>query len=105
MSWTAFWAVVRTCLCDFGGWRSGDRKSTVLLQAAARFSKRIKVLYISGEEASAQVRMKGAQRLGLGSANVQLGADTNLRNILTTMDLEKPDPVIIDSIQTMWAIQ
>ena len=44
-----------------------------------------------------------AQRLGLGSANVQLGADTNLRNILTTMDTEKPDLVIIDSIQTMWA--
>ena len=43
------------------------------------------------------------QRLGLGSANVQLGADTNLRNILTTMDTEKPDLVIIDSIQTMWA--
>jgi DNA repair protein RadA/Sms len=44
-----------------------------------------------------------AQRLGLGSATVQLGADTNLRNILTTMDTEKPDLVIIDSIQTMWA--
>ena len=81
----------------------GIGKSTLLLQAAARFSEAgLKVLYISGEEASAQVRMR-AQRLGLGSANVQLGADTNLRNILTTMDTEKPDLVIIDSIQTMWA--
>ena len=81
----------------------GIGKSTLLLQAAARFSEAgLKVLYISGEEASAQVRMR-AQRLGLGSATVQLGADTNLRNILTTMDTEKPDLVIIDSIQTMWA--
>ena len=81
----------------------GIGKSTLLLQAAARFSEAgLKVLYISGEEASAQVRMR-AQRLGLGSANVQLGADTNLRNILTTMETEKPDLVIIDSIQTMWA--
>jgi len=81
----------------------GIGKSTLLLQAAARFSEAgLKVLYISGEEASAQVRMR-AQRLGLGPANVQLGADTNLRNILTTMDTEKPDLVIIDSIQTMWA--
>ncbi|MEK9705834.1 MAG: DNA repair protein RadA, partial [Paracoccaceae bacterium] len=81
----------------------GIGKSTLLLQAAARFSEAgLKVLYISGEEANAQVRMR-AQRLGLGSANVQLGADTNLRNILTTMDTEKPDLVIIDSIQTMWA--
>ena len=81
----------------------GIGKSTLLLQAAARFSEAgLKVLYISGEEASAQVRMR-AQRLGLESANVQLGADTNLRNILTTMDTEKPDLVIIDSIQTMWA--
>ena len=81
----------------------GIGKSTLLLQAAARFAEAgLKVLYISGEEASAQVRMR-AQRLGLGSAHVQLGADTNLRNILTTMDTEKPDLVIIDSIQTMWA--
>lgn len=81
----------------------GIGKSTLLLQAAAHFSQAgLKVLYISGEEASAQVRMR-AQRLGLGSADVQLGADTNLRDILTTMDTEKPDLVIIDSIQTMWA--
>ena len=98
-----FWAWFGACLCDFGGWRSNEWEINPLLQAAARFSEAgLKVLYISGEEASAQVRMR-AQRLGLGSANVQLGADTNLRNILTTMDTEKPDLVIIDSIQTMWA--
>ena len=81
----------------------GIGKSTLLLQAAARFAlAEVKTLYVSGEEASAQVRMR-AQRLGLGTAPVQLAAETNLRDILTTLDAERPGLVIIDSIQTMWA--
>ncbi len=80
----------------------GIGKSTLLLQAAASFAAQgLKCLYISGEEAPAQVRMR-AQRLGLGQAKVGLGAETNLRDILTTLDVQKPDLVIIDSIQTMW---
>ncbi|CUH68415.1 Lon protease 2 [Thalassovita gelatinovora] len=81
----------------------GIGKSTLLLQAAARFSQAgLKTLYVSGEEASAQVRMR-ARRLGLGDAPVQLAAATNLRDILTTLETEQPQLVIIDSIQTMWA--
>ncbi|MFD1341408.1 DNA repair protein RadA [Litorisediminicola beolgyonensis] len=81
----------------------GIGKSTLLLQAAAAFAGAgLKVIYASGEEASAQVRMR-AQRLGLRDAQVQLAAETNLRDILTTLDAEKPELVIIDSIQTMWA--
>ena len=81
----------------------GIGKSTLLLQATASFARRgLKCMYISGEEASAQVRMR-AQRLGLADAPVQLGAETNLRDILTTLDAERPDLVIIDSIQTMWS--
>ena len=80
----------------------GIGKSTLLLQAAARFaSAGHKVVYVSGEEASAQVRMR-AQRLGLGTAPVRLAAETNLREILTTLDAERPDLAVIDSIQTMW---
>ena len=80
----------------------GIGKSTLLLQAAASFARvGAKVLYISGEEASAQVRMR-AQRLGLADAPVQLGAETALRDILTTLDAEKPALAVIDSIQTMW---
>ncbi len=80
----------------------GIGKSTLLLQAAASFARKgLKCLYISGEEASAQVRMR-AQRLGLTDAAVQLGAETNLRDILTTLDAERPALAIIDSIQTMW---
>ncbi|RGP37278.1 DNA repair protein RadA [Pseudotabrizicola alkalilacus] len=80
----------------------GIGKSTLLLQAAASFARTgLKVLYISGEEAAAQVRMR-AQRLGLQDAPVGLGAETNLRDILTTLDAERPALAIIDSIQTMW---
>ncbi|WP_113912562.1 DNA repair protein RadA [Roseovarius dicentrarchi] len=80
----------------------GIGKSTLLLQAAASFAGQgLKTIYVSGEEAPAQVRMR-AGRLGLAGANVQLAAETNLRDILTTLEAEKPDLVIIDSIQTMW---
>ncbi|WP_370302519.1 DNA repair protein RadA, partial [Pseudooceanicola sp.] len=81
----------------------GIGKSTLLLQGAARFaSNGLKTLYISGEEAAAQVRMR-ARRLGLAEAPVKLGAETNLRDILTTLEAERPQLAIIDSIQTMWA--
>ena len=81
----------------------GIGKSTLLLQAAAHFARQgLKTIYVSGEEASAQVRMR-AQRLGLADAPVKLAAETNLRDILTTLEAERPDLAIIDSIQTMWA--
>ncbi|SLN29963.1 hypothetical protein AQS8620_00929 [Aquimixticola soesokkakensis] len=81
----------------------GIGKSTLLLQAAAKFALAgLKTIYVSGEEASAQVRMR-AQRLGLEKAPVKLATETNLRDILTTLEAEKPDLAIIDSIQTMWA--
>ncbi|MDU8911245.1 DNA repair protein RadA [Aestuariicoccus sp. MJ-SS9] len=81
----------------------GIGKSTLLLQAAAHFAQAgLGTIYVSGEEASAQVRMR-AQRLGLDQAPVRLAAETNLRNILTTLEQEKPKLAIIDSIQTMWA--
>ena len=81
----------------------GIGKSTLLLQAAARFARMgLKTLYVSGEEASAQVRMR-AQRLGLTKSPVMLAAETNLRDILTTLEAERPQLAIIDSIQTMWS--
>jgi len=80
----------------------GIGKSTLLLQAAARFARGgLKVIYVTGEESTAQVQMR-AQRLGLTQSPVHLAAETNLRDILTTLEAEKPDLVIIDSIQTMW---
>ena len=59
------------------------------------------VIYVSGEEAAAQIRMRAA-RLGLADAPLRLAAETNLRDILTTLEAERPDLAVIDSIQTMW---
>ncbi|MCX7890306.1 MAG: DNA repair protein RadA [Rhodobacteraceae bacterium] len=81
----------------------GIGKSTLLLQAAAAFARGgLGCLYISGEEAAAQVRMRAA-RLGLTGAPLRLAAETSLRDILTTLDAERPDLVVIDSIQTLWS--
>ncbi|MDB5691232.1 MAG: radA, partial [Alphaproteobacteria bacterium] len=80
----------------------GIGKSTLLLQVAARIAGRgLAVAYISGEEATDQVRLR-ARRLGLGGAPVGLAAATSVRDILTTLG-ENPPPalVVIDSIQTM----
>ena len=80
----------------------GIGKSTLLLQAAASFARAgLPAIYVSGEEATAQVRMR-ARRLGLGDAPVRLAAETNLRDVLTTLDAERPALAVIDSIQTMW---
>jgi len=81
----------------------GIGKSTLLLQVAARFARAgHDSLYISGEEATAQVRMRAA-RLGLQDAPLRLGTETGLRDILTTLDAERPALAVIDSIQTLWA--
>ena len=81
----------------------GIGKSTLLLQSAAALANKGKrVVYVSGEEAVAQVRLR-AQRLGLGEANVMLAAETNVEIILATLENgPAPDLVIIDSIQTLW---
>lgn len=81
----------------------GIGKSTLLLQAAAALANLGKrVVYVSGEEAVAQVRLR-AQRLGLGEAEVLLAAETNVEIILATLENgPPPDLVIIDSIQTLW---
>ncbi len=81
----------------------GIGKSTLLLQSAAALASHgRKVVYVSGEEAVAQVRLR-AQRLGLGEAEVLLAAETNVEIILATLEHgAAPDLVIIDSIQTLW---
>ncbi|WP_443971290.1 DNA repair protein RadA [Sphingobium sp. CR28] len=80
----------------------GIGKSTLLLQAAALIASSGKrVVYISGEEAADQVRLR-AKRLGLGNAPVALASATSVRDILTTLGNGRaPDLLVIDSIQTM----
>ena len=79
----------------------GIGKSTLLLQVAANVANMGRqVVYVSGEEAADQVRLR-AIRLGLGGAPVRLAAATSVRDILTTVGGDAPDLLIIDSIQTM----
>ena len=80
----------------------GIGKSTLLLQVAAKLAASGRqVVYVSGEEAADQVRLR-AIRLGLGGAPVRLAAATSVRDILTTVTQgEPPAMLVIDSIQTM----
>jgi DNA repair protein RadA/Sms len=82
----------------------GIGKSTLLLQAAAKLAETgARVVYLSGEEAPAQVRMR-ATRLGLAQSPVALGTETNLANIVATLGSTVPPVlVIIDSVQTLWS--
>ncbi|MCM2292031.1 DNA repair protein RadA [Allorhizobium sp. BGMRC 0089] len=82
----------------------GIGKSTLLMQAAAALSRRgQRVIYVSGEEAVAQVRLR-AQRLDAAETDVLLAAETNVEDIIATLsEGKRPDLVIIDSIQTLWS--
>jgi len=83
----------------------GIGKSTLLLQATGKLAKQgIKTAYISGEESTGQVRRR-AKRLELSDSPVALAAETSLGHILDGLMAEKPDVVIIDSIQTLWSDQ
>jgi len=80
----------------------GIGKSTLLLQAAALLSKHMPAIYVSGEEAVDQVRMR-ADRLGLVDAPVELASATSVRDVVATIDgTDAPGLVVIDSIQTMY---
>ncbi|MGC1696367.1 MAG: ATPase domain-containing protein, partial [Pseudolabrys sp.] len=81
----------------------GIGKSTLLLQAAAAMARGgHRAVYISGEEAVAQVRLR-AERLSLSDAAVELAAETSVEDIIATMSEGKtPRLIVIDSIQTMW---
>jgi len=81
----------------------GIGKSTLLIQAAARLALGgHRVVYVSGEEAIGQVRLR-AERLGLSQAPVALAAETSVEDILATLQAGPvPALVVIDSIQTLW---
>ncbi len=84
----------------------GIGKSTLLLQAAANIANSAATaVYVSGEEAAGQVRLR-AERLGLSSAPLMLASATSVRDILTTLgNMEPPALLVIDSIQTMHSDQ
>ncbi len=85
------------------GGEPGIGKSTLLIQACAALARqRRRVIYISGEEAVDQVRLR-AQRLALGAAAIELAAETKVEDIIATLQQGAcPSLLVIDSIQTMW---
>ncbi|MBQ0959029.1 DNA repair protein RadA [Ideonella sp. 4Y11] len=82
----------------------GIGKSTLLLQALDALSSRMKVLYVTGEESTAQVAMR-AHRLGLAGTQVRVLAEIGLEKIQATIAAEQPAFCVIDSIQTLYSDQ
>ncbi len=81
----------------------GIGKSTLLLQVCQKLSaQQISVLYISGEESLQQIKIR-AQRIGTFTDSLSLLCETNLETIDGVLRREKPQAVIIDSIQTMYS--
>ncbi len=80
----------------------GIGKSTLLLQVCRQMAEMKKILYISGEESQTQIKLR-ANRMGKFSPNLLLLCETNLEIIRGVIEKEKPELVIIDSIQTMYS--
>jgi DNA repair protein RadA/Sms len=84
------------------GGSPGIGKSTLLLQMAGGLAdNKHKVLYISGEESVAQTGSR-AHRLGIRSPLIEVGAESNLHNVMELARHKKPDVLVVDSIQTMY---
>jgi len=79
----------------------GIGKSTLLLMALAAMSAHHKTLLVTGEESAAQVKLR-ADRLG-GAQDVHILAETNLDDICATLESERPDVAVVDSVQTLYA--
>jgi DNA repair protein RadA/Sms len=60
-----------------------------------------RVLYVSGEESAAQVKLR-AERLGPGALSVPIVADTDLETVLATIDAERPEVCVVDSVQVLY---
>ncbi|MDD3883511.1 MAG: DNA repair protein RadA [Gallionella sp.] len=82
----------------------GIGKSTLLLQTLAHLAPRCKVLYVSGEESAQQIALR-AKRLALDAREVHLLPEIQLEKIQSAIHQEKPDVVVIDSIQTVYSEQ
>lgn len=79
----------------------GIGKSTLLLQTCARLAGIQPVLYVSGEESPQQIGLR-ARRLGLSGAGIRLLAETCIERILEQAESERPQVMVVDSIQTLY---
>ena len=83
------------------GGEPGVGKSTLLLMALKAMSTTRRSLLVTGEESPAQVKLR-AERIG-GVANVEILAETELETVCATLERERPDVCVIDSVQTLYA--
>lgn len=94
--------VVRGGLMLIGG-DPGIGKSTLLLQICAHLGETLRIFYVSGEESEGQIKLR-ADRLNVASDNLYILCENDLDSVLQCVQDEKPDLLIVDSIQTMnWA--
>jgi DNA repair protein RadA/Sms len=85
------------------GGEPGVGKSTLLLMALAAISKDRRALLVTGEESTAQVKLRAA-RLG-GAERVEILAETELDAVCATLESERPDVCVIDSVQTLYSAE
>ena len=91
---------VKGSLVLIGG-APGIGKSTLMLQICGRLCEFAKVLYVSGEESQHQLKLR-AQRLYVEGENLLVLSETSLEEMLDAVNQEKPDILIVDSIQTLY---
>ena len=83
------------------GGAPGIGKSTLMLQICQQLGKFAKVLYVSGEESTRQLKLR-AERLRVDSENLFVLSETRLGDVLECVQQEQPDILIVDSIQTLY---
>ena len=92
--------IVKGSLVLVGG-DPGIGKSTLLLQICDKIKEDPKIIYISGEESIKQIKIR-ADRLGVSNSNLLMVSETNFKIVHSLCEMEKPNLIIIDSIQTMF---
>jgi DNA repair protein RadA/Sms len=83
------------------GGSPGIGKSTLTASALGNLASERKVLYVTGEESPAQVKLR-AERLGPAALEVPIVAETDLEAVIATIEAEHPDVCVIDSVQTLY---
>lgn len=91
--------IVKGSVVLIGG-EPGAGKSTLLLQVCGCVCETAKVLYVSGEESARQIKLR-ANRLLVKSDKILVANETSIKSIIDAIESERPDLVVIDSIQTM----